>query len=655
MAKLYIKNTDGTFAPHSSIAVTKLDVVQSKGNSLTSAMSQKAVTDELATKQNTLTDTDGSYGQRVANLEKEGIASNEKLTELEENTSESISKINDLGGGEIIKDILSQSEWQNGRVTINSIQNSTLFQYIKFTAAKNDIIHYKGRNELNSILLACKSVEESAKTIIVNGEGIMTEGDVVAPIDGEYWFCVQSEFKDSSILTISHQATGRVNDIEDEIDLLSSSITDVKKIIGALTIESIDLTDGYISGSYIKKNGTLTSFTSGRISKQIPLSKGQQVAFTGRVADVMVAIAVYDNGAYIPKVVGLDYTQYITYKYVADDDCIVVLCSAYDHTNDYAEIGATISERLDNLDKKTENLITIDSFGLEEMSNNPLERLKEGGFASIVRSWAFIGDSMASGATLGYEQGASSATEKDDYWASWGQFICRMHGSEGYNYSVGGESAKSWCVSEDNGRRWQKLQSQKHEAYIVALGQNDTYWVNSNDQNTQVRNYPCISAYPNRDSFKSEGLVITEDDVRADIDLTDYNNNAETFVGYYAGIIQRIKSTNDLGYIFLMTNPQATAPNQPIYYKYYNDCIRHIYNIFKAIYPDTVWLIEMDKYSHYKDIKTQIALNGLHFGAFGYKWSALEINTYIDWIIRNNISAFQGISLVLDNKKPTSW
>ena len=57
MAKLYIKNTDGTFAPHSSIAVTKLDVVQSKGNSLTSAMSQKAVTDELATKQNTLTDT----------------------------------------------------------------------------------------------------------------------------------------------------------------------------------------------------------------------------------------------------------------------------------------------------------------------------------------------------------------------------------------------------------------------------------------------------------------------------------------------------------------------------------------------------------------------------------------------------------------------
>lgn len=54
MAKLYIKNTDGTFAPHSSIAVTNLDIVQGKGNSLTSAMSQKAVTDELGTIQDAI-------------------------------------------------------------------------------------------------------------------------------------------------------------------------------------------------------------------------------------------------------------------------------------------------------------------------------------------------------------------------------------------------------------------------------------------------------------------------------------------------------------------------------------------------------------------------------------------------------------------------
>lgn len=54
MAKLYIKNTDGTFTPYSPIAVTNLDIVQGKGNSLTSVMSQKSVSDELVKKQDTL-------------------------------------------------------------------------------------------------------------------------------------------------------------------------------------------------------------------------------------------------------------------------------------------------------------------------------------------------------------------------------------------------------------------------------------------------------------------------------------------------------------------------------------------------------------------------------------------------------------------------
>lgn len=54
MAKVYIKNTDGTYISQSSTLVSNLDIVQDKGNSLTSAMSQKAVTDELANKQDKL-------------------------------------------------------------------------------------------------------------------------------------------------------------------------------------------------------------------------------------------------------------------------------------------------------------------------------------------------------------------------------------------------------------------------------------------------------------------------------------------------------------------------------------------------------------------------------------------------------------------------
>ena len=54
MAKIYVKNTDGTYTTQPSTLVSNLDIVQDKGSSLTSAMSQKAVTDELANKQDKL-------------------------------------------------------------------------------------------------------------------------------------------------------------------------------------------------------------------------------------------------------------------------------------------------------------------------------------------------------------------------------------------------------------------------------------------------------------------------------------------------------------------------------------------------------------------------------------------------------------------------
>ena len=56
MAKLYVRKSDGTYVPQQSVLVSNLDIVQEKGDSLISAMSQKAVTDELATKQDTISD-----------------------------------------------------------------------------------------------------------------------------------------------------------------------------------------------------------------------------------------------------------------------------------------------------------------------------------------------------------------------------------------------------------------------------------------------------------------------------------------------------------------------------------------------------------------------------------------------------------------------
>ena len=52
MAKLYTRKSDGTYVPYNPQSVTNIDVVQTTGTSVTAAMSQDAVTKELATKAN---------------------------------------------------------------------------------------------------------------------------------------------------------------------------------------------------------------------------------------------------------------------------------------------------------------------------------------------------------------------------------------------------------------------------------------------------------------------------------------------------------------------------------------------------------------------------------------------------------------------------
>lgn len=59
MAKLYARKSDGTYVPYNPQSVTNIDMVQTTGTSVTAAMSQDAVTKELATKQGTLTPSNG--------------------------------------------------------------------------------------------------------------------------------------------------------------------------------------------------------------------------------------------------------------------------------------------------------------------------------------------------------------------------------------------------------------------------------------------------------------------------------------------------------------------------------------------------------------------------------------------------------------------
>lgn len=244
---------------------------------------------------------------------------------------------------------------------------------------------------------------------------------------------------------------------------------------------------------------------------------------------------------------------------------------------------------------------------LESNTIPPREILRSTSFVGIVHKWGFIGDSLSSGEQAVYEDGTSVLNRFDMYEYSWGQLMCSINGVEGYNFSVGGQTTKGWCTGSGV-RTWEgaQIESNWKQAYCIALGVND-----------RTASYPKGNA-------------------NTDIDLTDYNNNADTFAGWYSGIIQRLRSVNPKCRIFCLTIPYNSQQG-------YLD----INEIIRAIVPkfDKCYLVDLANYHWTPNI---LGLND-HLSPAGYLWAAWEINTYIDWIIRNHLVDFRDIAFVGTN------
>ena len=143
-------------------------------------------------------------------------------------------------------------------------------------------------------------------------------------------------------------------------------------------------------------------------------------------------------------------------------------------------------------------------------NEKPLDDLiSDGGFVSIFRTIGCIGDSLSSGEHEGTNE-EGNKTYHDYFEYSWGQFMARIAGIKVYNFSRGGMTASEyWESFAENNGFWEK--DKLCQAYIIALGVNDILNVG-----------------------KPLGDI-------SDINIDDYTKNADTFAGYYAKIIQRLK------------------------------------------------------------------------------------------------------------------
>ena len=229
------------------------------------------------------------------------------------------------------------------------------------------------------------------------------------------------------------------------------------------------------------------------------------------------------------------------------------------------------------------------------------------GLLSCFLNVGCIGDSLASGESV-YTQADGSNGYADLYEHSWGQYLARMTGNKYYNWSSGGHTTETWLTSSYATECFDG--EHKCEAYIIGLGQNDY----------------------------NRGLAIGGS---SDIDVANHNNNASSYYGNYGKIISKIKEIQPRARIFVLTDPSSATETAG-----YNDAVREIATMFSNVYL-------VDLYEHGRDLFNSGVIAACsrsgHFNAIGYREISLIIASYIDWVMRNDVSEFVDIEFIGTN------
>lgn len=244
-------------------------------------------------------------------------------------------------------------------------------------------------------------------------------------------------------------------------------------------------------------------------------------------------------------------------------------------------------------------------------NERPLERMTtDGGFVGIFRTIACVGDSLSSGEFESVDE-AGVKHYHDMFEYSWGQYIARAAGCTVYNFSRGGMSAQQYCetFAEEMGYWDKKLAAQ---AYIVALGVND-----------------LMNAHQELGSM-------------ADVDFSDWRNNRKTFIGYYAQILQRLKEIQPEAKFFLMTTPKGDNEARNADGEVQRQCVMQLAAAF-----DNCYVLDFGEYAPVHDaaFKELFYLGG-HLNPCGYILTAQQVMSYIDYIIRHNMSDFKEVGFI---------
>lgn len=230
---------------------------------------------------------------------------------------------------------------------------------------------------------------------------------------------------------------------------------------------------------------------------------------------------------------------------------------------------------------------------------------------SVFAKWGVVGDSLSVGHTTDTE---GTAHGRNIYY-SWGQFLARKIGNTCLNFGRSGIDSKGWM---SDGNCYTQLIKPENlcQCYIIALGANDA---------ANVADVPI-------------GTI-------ADIDFNDMNNNANTVYGWYAKVINAVKTTAPKAPIFLFTIPYPRNTTSDV--MSINNMIRELVtnNNFSNLY-----LVDLD--ANYNDyfksgkMSNMIGNTGWHLTALGYLYESRVIEMALSKVIYDNYADFQNVPFI---------
>lgn len=252
--------------------------------------------------------------------------------------------------------------------------------------------------------------------------------------------------------------------------------------------------------------------------------------------------------------------------------------------------------------------------------------IRDGGMMNIFLNLGCIGDSLSSGELEYDKNGKVGFWDYYDY--SWGKQIERITGIKITNFSKGGLTAYDVYHASDEhiSHRMDDLNSlfnpaNMKQGYFIALGANDMGKIKKNTM--------------------YDGII---GNVDKDICLEDYTQNGETFVGYYARIIQRLQSIQPDTKFFLITMPKTPGvEGDAEFAQLLHDIAGKLQNCY---------VIDLYQHAPVYDEEFRKKYFDGHMNGLGYLLTAHFIMTYTDWIIRNNLDDFRFVPFIGTDKKP---